>query len=166
MLGYDYEIIYKKDEEKVVVNSGGKHPHLKMVEAKWNFMPKQADDFATLFKPLVQRGLPFFWEEKGPMLSHKEYYDRLVECKKEHGKFEDMAQQSISGKTVVKKLSHEFELLFDFKSLCTRLTTPSYLENLELEVLVEEMVKLEIPTSNQWKVIENCSKSEHRLHQG
>ena len=67
---------------------------------------------------------------------------------------------------MVKKLSGEFELLFDFKYLCTRLPTPSYLENLELGVLAEEMVKLEIPTSNQWKVIENYSESEHRLHQG
>ena len=113
-----------------------------MVEAKWNFMPKQADDFTVLFKPLVQRGLPFFWEEKGPMLSHKEYYDRFVECKKEHRKFEDMAQQSLSGTTVIKKLSGEFELLIDFKPLCTRLPMPSYLENLELGVLSEEMVKL------------------------
>ena len=90
----------------------------------------------------------------------------MVECRKEHRKFEDMAQQLLSGKTVVKKLSGEFELLFDFKALSTRLPTPSYLENLELGVLVEEMVKLEILTVNQWKVIENYSKAKHRLHQG
>ena len=41
---------------------------------------------------------------------------------------------------MVKKLLGEFELLFDFKYLCTGLPTPSYLVNLELEVLVEEMV--------------------------
>ena len=46
-----------------------KHPHLKVVEEKWNFMCKQADDFVALFNPLVQRGIPLFWEEKRPMLS-------------------------------------------------------------------------------------------------
>ena len=111
-------------------------------------------------------GLPFFSEEKGPILSQKEYYDRLVECRKEHRKFEDMAQQSLLGNTVVKKLSSEFELLFDFKALCTRLPMRSYLEKLELGLLAKEMVKLEIPTTNQWKVIKNYSKSKHRLHQG
>ena len=114
-----------------------KQRHLKMVEAKWNFIRKQADDFPALFKPLVQRGLPLFWEEKGPMLSQKEYYDKLVECRKEHRQFEDMAQQSLSSMTMIKNLSGEFELLFDFKSLCTRLPIPSYMESIELKVLVE-----------------------------
>ena len=62
-----------------------------MVEAKWNFMCKEVDDFVALFKTLVQREITFFWEEKGTMLSQKEYYDRLVECRKERRKFEDMA---------------------------------------------------------------------------
>ena len=79
-----------------------------MVEAKWNFMRKQADDFAEKFKPLVQRGLPLFWEEKESMLSYKEYYDRLVECRTDHRKFEDMTQQSLSGMTMIRKLFGEF----------------------------------------------------------
>ena len=81
-----------------------KHRHLKMVEAKWNFANKQTGDFVMMFKPMVQRGIPFFWEEKGPMLSQKEYYDILVKSRKEHKQFKDMAQQSLSGKTVVENL--------------------------------------------------------------
>ena len=60
----------------------------------------------------------------------------------------------------------EFELLFDFKDLCAKLPEPSYLENIELEVLAEEVVKLETLMNNQWKMIENYSKSEKRLHHG
>ena len=71
-------------------------------------------------------------------MSKKYYYDRLIECMQEHRRFEDMAQQSLSGKAVVEKRYGEFELLFDFK-----LPTPSYMENLELGVLAEEMIKLE-----------------------
>ena len=66
-----------------------------------------------------------------------------------------MAQQSLSGKVVVDKLSSEFELLFDFIIMCTKLTMQSYLENLELNVLEEEMINLEMWIVNQWKVIEN-----------
>ena len=82
------------------------------------------------------------------MLSQKEYHDRLIDCRQEHRKFEDMAQQSLSGKTVVDKLSSEFELLFDFIVVCTIFPMPSYLENIELNVLVEEMIELEIMTVN------------------
>ena len=76
-------------------------------------------------------------EEKGPILSQKEYYDRFFKCRQDHRKFEDIAQQSLSGMIVIKILSGEFELLFDFKALCTKLPMPPYLENLELRVLVE-----------------------------
>ena len=48
-----------------------KHRNLKMVEVKWNFMHNQVNGFVQIFNPLVKRGLPLFWEEKGPMLSQK-----------------------------------------------------------------------------------------------
>ena len=70
---------------------------------------------------------------------------------------------------MIKKLSGEFELLFDLKALCTKLPAPlvsSYIENIELGVLVKEMVKLETQIANQWKMIENYNKSEQRLRQG
>ena len=142
-----------------------KHRHLKMVEAKWNFMHKQVDEFALFFNPLVKRGLSFFWEEKGLMLSQKEYRDRLIECRQDHRQFEYMSQQSLLVKVVVKKLSSEFELIFDFRVLCTKFPAPSYLENIELIVLAEEMIKLEMPSANQWKVIENYVKAKYKLHQ-
>ena len=59
-----------------------------------------------------------------------------------------MSQPLLLGKTVVEKLSGEFELLFDFRVMCTKLPVPSYLENLELIVFAEEMIKLEMPTVN------------------
>ena len=90
----------------------------------------------------------------------------MVGCKQDHKKFEDIIQQSLSSKTVIRKLSREFELFFDFKALCAKFPTTFYLENLELEVLAEEVVKLETPMTNQWKMIENYSKSKQRLRQG
>ena len=66
---------------------------------------------------------------------------------------------------MVEKLSGEFEFLFDFRVLCTMLPTPSYTKNLELGVLVEEMINLEMPTTNQWNLIKNYSKAKYMLHQ-
>ena len=55
-------------------------------------MGKQSNEFATLFNPLVERGIPLFWEEKGPMFPQKEYHKRLFKCRQDHRQFEDMAQ--------------------------------------------------------------------------
>ena len=63
--------------------------------------------------------IPFFWEEKGPLLSQKEYLDKLVNCRSDHSKFEDM-QQALFGRDVFDKFAEEFELLFDFKVTCAK----------------------------------------------
>ena len=44
----------------------------------------------TLFKPLVNKGIPFFWEEKGPLLTQEEYLERLFLCRSDHSSFGDM----------------------------------------------------------------------------
>ena len=66
---------------------------------------------------------------------------------------------------MVKKLSGEFELLFDFRVMCTKFPIPSYLENLELSVLVEEMINLEMENINQWKEIDNYENYKYNLNQ-
>ena len=99
------------------------------------------------------------------MISQKEYQDRLIDCRQDQRKFEDMAQQSLSGKVVVDKLSSEFELLFDFRVVCTKFPMLPYPENIEISVLAEEIIKLEMSTVNQWKVIENYGKAKNKMHQ-
>ena len=59
-------------------------------------------------------GLPSFWEENGKLLSQVEYQAQLVICRLDHGKFEDM-HQSLSWKTIIEKLSVEFEIIDAFK---------------------------------------------------
>ena len=36
---------------------------------------------------------------------------------------------------------------------------------MELNVLAEEIIKLEMPNVNQWEVIENYDKAKYKLHQ-
>ena len=66
------------------------HHHLDTIEAKISIMEHEGKYFIEMFNPLVNMGLLFFWEEKGGMLSQKEYHDRLIQCRSDHSKFTDM----------------------------------------------------------------------------
>ena len=82
------------------------------------------------------------------MLSQKDYNYRLINCRLDHMKFEDI-QQSLSRKIVVDKLAGYFEMMFNFKATCAKFPYFSYVENVELRVLEKEMVNLDFPTTDQ-----------------
>ena len=111
---------------------------------------KEVDD---LFNPIVNRGIPFFWEEKGPLLSQKESLHKLVNCRSYYSKCEDM-QQDLSGRVVFDKLAGEFKLLFDFKVICARVPNFSYAENMELKVLAHGMVVAYFPKHEHWRTFQ------------
>ena len=115
-----------------------------------------------LFKPLVDRGIPFFWEEKGPLLSKKYYLERLVSCRSDNIKFEEM-QQSLLGKTIFDKLASQFELLFDFKSTCSKAHEASYKKIMELKVQALDMVVTTLPGPDQWRSIQQYVSSKLRM---
>ena len=52
-----------------------KHRMLDTVQAKIGIIEHKVKEVIRLFKPLVDRGIPFFWEEKGPLLSQKDYLE-------------------------------------------------------------------------------------------
>ena len=68
-------------------------------------------------------------------------------------------QQSLFGKIVVDKLDEDFEMLFDFKDTCAKLSYFSYVENVDLRVFEKEMANLYFPTVDQWKTIEQFEKT-------
>ena len=76
-----------------------------------------------------------------------------------------MQYQSLSGKTLIDKVTVDFKILFDFKAICTKFPEFSYAENVELSVMVKEMISLDLPTIDQWKLVDNYQKSKYRLHQ-
>ena len=115
-----------------------------------------------LFTPLVSRGIPFFWEEMGPLLSQKEYLDKLVNHRLDHSKFEDM-QQDLSGRVVFDKLAGEFELLFDFKVACAKVPNFSYTDNMDLRVLAHEMVVADFPNTEHWRVVQQYGSTKYKL---
>ena len=105
-----------------------------------------------MFKTLVNRGLPFFWEERGPLLSQKDYKECLVNCRLDHSKFRDM-QQALSGKVIFDKLANDFELWFDFKAMYSKVPRASYPEVMELKALDYDMAVLPFPSLDTWRII-------------
>ena len=69
-----------------------KHRMLKTLQAKIEVIEHKVKEVIRLFKPLVGRGIHFFWEEKGPLLSQKEYRECLVHFRLNNNKFGDMQQ--------------------------------------------------------------------------
>ena len=93
-----------------------------------------------------------------------EYHAQLVKCRLDHKKFEDM-QQYLSGKTIVEKLSKDFEIINTFRATCAQLPPISYVDHVELRVLAKEMASLELPTVDRWKTIEKFGKTKYKLRQ-
>ena len=60
------------------------------VQDKVDIISYKVKEVIKLFNPLVSKGIPFFWDEKGPLLSQKEYLDKLVNYRSNHSKFEDI----------------------------------------------------------------------------
>ena len=47
-----------------------------------------------------------------------------------------MQQQSLSGKTLIDKLAGDFEMMFDFKAMCSKLSDFSYSKNVLAQGIV------------------------------
>ena len=54
--------------DRKVVNQ---HHHLDTIESKMGIIAHEVKSLIEMFNPLVKMGIPFFWEEKGVMLSQK-----------------------------------------------------------------------------------------------
>ena len=117
---------------------------LDTVHAKVDIISHKVKEVTKLFTPLVNRGIPFFWEEMETLLYQKEYLEKLVNYRSDHSKFEDM-QQALFGRVVFDKMAGEFELLFDFKVAYAKVPNFSYAYNMELKVLAHEMVIKDLP---------------------
>ena len=104
-----------------------KHMMMETVQAQIDITDHKVREILRMFKTLVNRGLPLFWEGRGPLLSQKDYKDFLLECRSDHKKFEDM-EQALSGKVIFYMLANDFELWFDFKAMCSKVPMASYLE--------------------------------------
>ena len=135
---------------------------IETVQAKLDVVNHRVKEVISLFNPLVNKGIPFFWEEKGPLLTQEEYLEKLFHRRSDHNKFENM-HHALSSPVVFNKLVGEFEALFDFKTTCTKVPNLTYLDNMELRVLAHKMVIVDFPGSNQWRSIQMYGLNEFKL---
>ena len=63
--GIQNRVAFISGSRKVV----GKHRMLDTIQAKIDIIDHKVKEVIELFKPLVRRGIPFFWEEMGPLLT-------------------------------------------------------------------------------------------------
>ena len=140
----------------------GKYKMLDTVHDKVDIISHKVKEVTNLFTPLVSKGIPFLWEEMGPLLSQKECLDKLVNCRLDHSKFEDM-QQALFGRNVFDKLVGEFKLLFDFKVACAKVPNFSYADNMDLRFLAHEMVVADLPNTEHWRAVQQYGSTKYKL---
>ena len=87
----------------------------------------------------------------------------LVQNRMDHSKFDDL-EKSLTGKTIVDKLTEDFKILQKFTIIISRLPKVSYEAYMELEVSIREMMDCDTPSAEQWKSVERFRKTKYILH--
>ena len=101
----------------------------------------------VIFKPLMDKGLPYFWDSENRLLK-KDHYDNLIVAKRnDHSSFEDL-EGNLRGEVLVAKLGDVFELLNMIKK--TTLTQTEVEEYINLDILSIQMKDLMLPTKNHF----------------
>ena len=72
-------------------------------------------------------------------------------------------QLDLFGIVVFDKLFKEFELLFDFKVSCAKVPNFSYTDNMELIVLAHDMVVLDFPKPEHWRIVQQYRSTKNKL---
>lgn len=102
----------------------------------------------AIFKPLMDKGLPYFWDSENRLLK-KDHYDNLIFAKRnDHSSFEDL-EGKLRGEVSVAKLGDVFELLNMIKK--TIFPQMEVEEYINLEILSIQMKDLMLPTKNHFK---------------
>ena len=81
----------------------------------------------------------------------------------DHSKFDDLVK-GLTGKVIVDKLIEDFEILQKFLIVRGGLPTMSYETYMDLEVSIWEMTEYDIPSAEQWRVMERFGKIKYILH--
>ena len=69
----------------------------------------------------------------------------------------------LDGNTIIEKLTDNFEILDRFQMIKSNLPPMYYATCVELDILTKEMVDYDIPSQEQWNIIEKFDKSKYKL---
>ena len=64
----------------------------------------------------------------------------------------------------MEKMVDDFEMVFSFKATCAHLLDCSYMDHMEMRVLLKEMFTLDLPFVDQGKIVKKYGRSKYTLH--
>ena len=118
------------------------------VHDKSKALQEEIKTIYSIFKPLMDKGLPYFWDSETKFIK-KDHYDNLIVAKRnDHSSFEDL-EGNLRGEVLVAKLGDVFELLNMIKK--TTFPQMEVEEYINLEILSIQMKDLMLPTKNHFK---------------
>ena len=121
---------------------------IQKVHDKCKVLQEEIKTFYAIFKPLMDKGLPYFWDTENRLLKKDNYDDLIVAKRNDHSNFEDL-EGNLRGEILVTKLGDTFELL----NMIRKITLPQteVEEYINLEILSIQMKDLMLPTKNHFK---------------
>ena len=121
---------------------------IQKVHDKSKVLQEEIKTVYAIFKPIMHRGLPCFWDNENRLLK-KDHYDNLIVTKRnDHSNFEDL-EGNLRGEVLVAKLGDVFELLNMIKK--TTFPQMEVEEYINFEILSIQMKDLMLPTKNHFK---------------
>lgn len=123
---------------------------LQKVQSRIEELQKEIKEVYALFKPLIEKGLPQFWDEDNALLKKEEYDNFLVLKRNDHSHFENL-EGNLRGDVVVQKLGNVFDLF----NLIRQINFPPPLieECIDLEIEAQQFVIIELPRKNHFKEV-------------
>ena len=121
---------------------------IQKVHDKCKVLQEEIKTIYAIFKPLMDKGLPYFWDTENRLLKKDNYDDLIVAKINDHSNFEDL-EGNLRGEILVTKLGDTFELL----NMIRKITLPQteVQEYINLEILSIQMKDLMLPTKNHFK---------------
>jgi hypothetical protein len=121
---------------------------IRKMKSKSEALQKEIKDIYSLFKPLIYKGMPHFWDVENRLLKKEKFDDLLINKRNGHSNFEDL-EGNIRGKVIVVKLGD----LFDLLNMAKRINFPKHVveDYINLELLAIQMMEIVLPTRNHFK---------------
>ena len=120
------------------------------VKAKIETLQKEIKELYVLFKPLIEKGFPPFWDENNCLLKKEAYNNFLVQKRNDHSQFENM-EGNLKGETIVEKLDDIFDFLGQIRKF--KLPPPLIEEYIDLEIEARHLVNIELLRKSQFQEI-------------
>lgn len=123
---------------------------LQKVKLKIEELQKEIKDVYSLFKPLIEKGLPHFWDEDNCLLKKGDYDNLLSQKRNDHSHFENLEGNS-RGEVVVEKLGEIFDIFNQVRQV--NFPPPLIEEYIDLEIEAQQLANIELPSKSYFKEV-------------